>query len=137
MKYLALLVAALVLTGCGLLGHAEPWERAVLEDPAATPEARQEAIASIESRTADGIVTATEPWVPAPLKPLVGPLVVLAVGLAFKRSREHILNATKNVVVDMPANLARAVGLKHTTDDPEELAARAEALRLKRGTDRP
>lgn len=132
MKYLLGLIAVVMLASCGLLGHAEPWEKAVLDDPTATPEAKQEAIQSIEARTADGIVAATEPWVPAPFKPLVGPLVLLAVGLAFKRSREHIVNATKNVVVDMPVNLARAVGLKHTSDDPETVAANAEALRLKK-----
>lgn len=135
MKYLALLIAALALTGCGLLGHAEPWERAVLDDPAATPEAKQEAIQSIEARTAEGITTATSPFVPPPLQPLLAPLVALGVGLAFKRSREHLLNATKKAATlnlgDAAVDVARAAGLLHTTNDPEQLAANAEALRLR------
>lgn len=131
MKYLLVWIAALALTGCGLLGHAEPWERAVLDDPDATPAAKQEAIQSIEARTAEGINTAAAPFVPAPFQPLVAPLIALAVGLAFKRSREHLLNAASKVGSAVVDATLRAPGLLHTTDDPETLARNAATLKAK------
>lgn len=135
MKRLLVIVAALALAGCNLLGFATDAEKAKLTDPAATPEDYEKTAQAIEERTTADINAATAPFIPAPFQPLAAVLTPLLVGLAFKRSREHLTTAAKKTVtLDVPgavAALARAAGLLHTTEDPERLAATAEMLRAK------
>ncbi len=134
MKYLLVMVAALAAS-CALPDWASLEQKAVLEDPASTPEQREEVAAQVEEDTAEQIVASTAPFIPAPFQPLLAALTPLLVGLAFKRSREHIVNAgAKTAQLDVGGaivSLARAFGLKHTTEDPDQLARTAEMLRAK------
>lgn len=187
MKYLALLIAVVMLASCRHEDYATPEERQRLESTdvliaekqaqadaieaqilelranletvediaaAATKfealmveyraaneaidgavEEQREITKKIEARTGGDVLGAVLPFLPEPVRAPVGALAVPIIGLFFKRTREHAGNAVKNAAKlnlgEAIADFARALGWKHTTDDPEQLAANAEALRLR------
>jgi hypothetical protein len=96
---------------------------------------QREITKGIEARTGGGVLSMALPFLPAPVREPVALLAAPIIGLFFKRTREHVGRAVKNTAKlnlgEAIADFARALGWKHTTDDPEQLAANAEALRLR------
>jgi hypothetical protein len=88
-------------------------------------------VADIRQRTEGTLLGTALPFLPAPVRenlPLISPLLALL----WKRPREHAGKAVKSAlklnVGEMLLDLARAMGLRHTTDDPKELVAAAASV---------
>jgi hypothetical protein len=96
---------------------------------------QREITKAIEARTGGGLIDMALPFLPAPVREPVAVLGTTIIGLFFKRTRKHVGSAVKNTAKlnlgEAIADFARALGWKHTTEDPDQLARTAAMLKAK------
>ena len=123
-----------------VMAHLEALQlqyKSTADEYAAVAASERQLMEAQVSDTTQGLLGAIDPFVPAPLQPLVPAASSLVVMAMSRRSRKHTVKALKQVAIgnlgEGVKGVMRAVGAQHSSEDPKEIIGGAVKAARKGG----